>query len=126
LALTGSDVRTVPLNRFHPGPAPTLIAWTVQLRGLPKHRFGYSYLVRQSVKLGVSASVTGFHDVLPETPGAEDYVSQFKLDEMLTEHWLGLTWSCRLSRRVGLGVTQYIAVRNHRAGTQELVEALDQ
>ncbi len=125
VTLTGAEARTVPLYRFNPGPAPTLIAGTVRIRGLAKHWFGYSYLARQSVKLGVSASGTGSHDVLPGVAGPEDYVSQYKLDEKLSEHWLGLTWSFKLSPHVGVGVTQYVAVRNHRASAQELVEALD-
>jgi len=125
VTLTGAEARTVPLYRFNPGPAPTLIAGTVKLRGLPKHWFGYSYLARQSVKLGVSASGTGSHDVLPGVAGPEEYVSQYKLDEKLSEHWFGLTWSHKFSSHLGVGVTQYLAVRNHRASTQTLVEALD-
>jgi hypothetical protein len=123
--LSGREQDSVPLNTFSPGLAPTLLAGTVRLRGPSKHWFGYSYLARQSVKLGVSVSETGRHDVLAGTPGLEDYATQFKLDEKLSEHWLGLTWSYRLSRSVGLGVTQYIAFRTHRASAQELVEALD-
>lgn len=126
VTLTGADVETVPLNRFNPGLAPTLVAGTIRLRGLSRHWFGYSYLARQSVKIGVSASGTGSHEVLPELPGPEDYVSQYKLDEKLAEHWLGLTWSHRLSKHIGLGASQYLAVRNHRASTQELVEALSE
>ncbi|MBN2266046.1 MAG: hypothetical protein JW775_09565 [Candidatus Aminicenantes bacterium] len=124
VTLTGADVETVPLNRFHPGPAPTLVAGTIRLRGLPGHWFGYSYLSRQSVKFGVSASGTGSHEALPGLPGPEQYVSQYRLDEKLAETWLGLTWSHKLSKHIGLGATQYLVYRNHRASTQELVEAL--
>jgi hypothetical protein len=124
VTLAGSDVRTVALNRFNPGPAPTLVAGTIRLRGLPDHWFGYSYLSRQRVNIGTSASAAGSHDVLPSLAGPEDYVAQFKLDEKLSEHWFGLTWSRKLSGHVGLGLSQYVAVRNHRAYAHELVEAL--
>ncbi len=88
--------------------------------------FGYSYVARQAVKLGISSSPAGVHDVLPDMPGSEDYVTQFRLDEKLSESWFGLTWSTKLSKHIGIGVTQYIAYRSHRAITQELVEALSQ
>jgi len=126
VTLAGGESSGVPLNTFSPGPAPSLIAGTFRLRGLRKHWFGYSYLSRQDVKLGVSVSETGRHDILPDVPGSEGYVSQFRIDEKLSEQWFGLTWSTKLSSHVGVGVTQYFAFRSHRAMTQELVEALGQ
>lgn len=124
VTLAGTGAESVPQYTFNPGPAPSLLAGTVRLHGLRKHWFGYSYLARQSVKLGASTSETGVRDVLPDAPGPEDYVTQFRLDEKLSESWFGLTWSYRVSTHIGVGITQYLAYRNHRAMTQELVEAL--
>jgi hypothetical protein len=124
LTLVGNGRENVPLNSHNPGPAPSLIAGTIRLRGLSKHWFGYSYVSRQEVKLGVSVSSTGVRDVLPDLPGDEDYTTQFRLDEKVSERWFGLTWSTRVSKGLGIGVSQYIAVRSHRASVQELVEAL--
>jgi hypothetical protein len=126
VTLAGGERAGVPLNTFSLSPAPSLIAGTFRLRGLPKHWFGYSYLSRQDVKLGVSLSQTGRHDILPDSPGSEGYASQFRIDEKLSEHWFGLTWSLKLLEHVGVGVTQYFAFRTHRALTQELIEALGQ
>ncbi len=117
---------SIPFNRFNAGPAPILLAGTLRIRGLRNHWFGYSYLARQSVKLGISSSAAGTRDVLPDLPGAEDYVTQFRLDEKLSESWYGLTWSYKLSKHMGIGVTQYIVYRSQRALMQELVEALSQ
>ena len=64
-------------------------------------------------------------DVLPDVPGGEKYATQFRLDEKMSEPWFGLTWSYKLAKNVGVGVSQYIAVRTHRASIQKLVEALD-
>lgn len=126
VTLAGSPAGSVPLNRYNPGPAPVLLAGTVRLRKLPNHWFGYSYLARQSVKLGLSASASGVEDVLPGLAGAEDTITQFRLDEVLSENWFGLTWSYKVSKHVGVGITQYIAYRSHRAIVQELAEALSQ
>ena len=124
VTLVGNGRENVPLNSHNPGPAPSLIAGTFRFRGLHRHWFGYSYLSRQDVKLGVSVSSTGLRDVLPDAPGSEEYATQFRLDEKVSERWFGLTWSYKISNNVGVGVSQYIAVRSHRASTQELVEAL--
>ena len=126
VTLAGTVPGSIPLNRFSPGPAPVLLAGTVRFRGLRNHWFGYSYVARQSVKLGISSSAAGVRDVLPDLPGSEDYATQFRLDEKLSESWFGLTWSYKVSQHIGVGVTQYIAYRSHRAITQELVEALSQ
>ena len=117
---------SITLNRFSPGPAPVLLAGTVRIRGLRDHWFGYSFVARQSVKLAISSSAAGVRDVLPDLAGAEDYVTQFRFDEKLSESWFGLTWSYKLSKHMGIGVTQYLAYRSHRAITQELVETLNQ
>lgn len=124
VSLAGGEGQVVPLNARDPGPAPALIAGTIRLRGLPRHWFGYSYVSRQQVRLGVSVSSTGVRDVLPDVPGGEDYVTQFRLDERVSEQWLGLTWSYRISKNIGLGVSQYLAIRQHRANAQELIELL--
>jgi hypothetical protein len=125
VSIGGAGADSVVMKSSNPGPGPSLIAGTFKFRGLRKHWFGYSYLSRQEVKLGLSLSTTGVHDVIPGQVGMEDYVSQYRLDEKLSETWLGLTWSYKLRRNTGVGVSQYFAVRNHRANTQTLVEALD-
>jgi len=125
VSLVGEDRGSVHLNSTNFGPAPSLIAGTFKLRGLRKHWFGYSFLSRQEVKLGVSISSTGVRDILPDRPGSEDYATQYRLDEKMSEPWFGLTWSCKLKDNIGIGVSQYFLVRTHRASAQTLVEALD-
>jgi hypothetical protein len=123
VTLVGDGRGDVPLNSHNSGPAPSLVAGTLRIRGLSNHWFGYSYVSRQDVKLGVSVSSAGARDVLPDLAGEEDYVTQFRLDEKVSERWFGLTWSYKLSKHVGVGVSQYLAIRSHRANVQELVEA---
>jgi hypothetical protein len=123
VTLADSPPGSVPLNRYSPGQAPVLLAGTIRIRGLRDHWFGYSYVARQSVKLGLSTSAAGTADVLPFFAGPEDYVTQFKLDEKLSESWFGLTWSYKVSKHVGIGATQYLAYRNQQAFVQEVAEA---
>jgi hypothetical protein len=124
VSLVGNGRESIPFNSANLGPAPSLVAGTFKFRGLGKHWFGYSYLSRQDVRLGVSVSSTGTRDILPDAPGSEKYVTQFRLEEKMSEPWFGLTWSYKVRKNTGVGVSQYIAVRTHRASIQTLVEAL--
>lgn len=125
VTLAGTVPGSVPWYRYNPGPAPTLLAGTIRFRGLRRHVFAYSYVARQRVNLGLSSSAAGRRDVLPGLPGPEAFVTQFRLDEKLSESWFGLSWSYKVSPRVGVGITQYVAVRSHRAAAEALAEALD-
>lgn len=124
--LVGGGPESVSLHSFTPGPAPSLLAGTIRFRGLHRHFFGYSYLARQDAKLGVSISETGARDIFPGTPGAEDFTTQFRLDQKVAEHWFGLTWSYKAASHVGIGVTQYFAVRSHWTVFQESIETRSQ
>jgi hypothetical protein len=124
--LVGGGPDSVSLHSFAPGPAPTLLAGTIRLRGLHKHLLAYSYLARQDAKLGVSVSEAGHRDIFPDVPGEEDFVTQFRLDQKIAEHWFGLTWSYKASKHIGIGVTQYLAVRSHWSTLQESIETRTQ
>jgi len=124
--LVGGGTESVSLHSFTPGPAPSLLAGTIRIRGLRRHLFGFSYLARQDAKLGVSISEAGQREIFPETAGPEDFVTQFRLDQKVSEHWFGLTWSYKASGHVGIGVTQYLAVRSHQSTIQESIETLSQ
>jgi hypothetical protein len=124
--MVGGSPEGVSLRAFTPGPAPTLVAGTIRIRGLPKHRFAFSYLARQDAKIGVSISETGLRDIFPDAPGEEDFVTQFRIDQKVSEHWGGLTWSYKVTNHIGVGVTQYLAVRSHVSTFQESIEARTQ
>jgi hypothetical protein len=53
-------------------------------------------------------------------------VSQFRIDQKLSEHWFGLTWSYKAAKHIGIGVTQYLALRSHWSVIQESLEARSQ
>ena len=126
VALVGGSAESVSLHSFSPGPAPSLIAGTIRLRGLRRHLFGFSYVARQDAKLGVSISETGLRDIFPDAPGQEDFTTQFRLDQKVAEHWIGLTWSYKATDHIGLGVTQFLAVRSHWSTIQESLETRTQ
>jgi hypothetical protein len=122
VALVGGDAESVSLHSFSPGPAPSLIAGTFRIKSLRRHLFGYSYVARQDAKLGVSISEVGSRDIFLDSPGPEDFTTQFRLDQKVAEHWIGLTWSYKATSHIGLGVTQFLSIRSHWSTIQESVE----
>ncbi len=106
------------------GPAPSLIAGMLKIKGLGKHWLGYSILTRQEVYLDLTGSFMDERDILP-SPGPEFAAVDFRLDQKLTEPWFGFTWAYKIKRNVGIGVSQYLMVRTQRANSLLQVQALD-
>ncbi len=124
VSLTRHGAGGVNINSSNLGPAPSLVAGRFKFKGLGKHWLGYSFLSRQDVKLALAFSSVETRDVLPAVPGPETVASEFRIEEKLTEPWFGLTWAYRVEDGIGIGVSQYLTVRTHRAGVQSMVEAL--
>lgn len=125
VSLTQQGGEGVNINSSNLGPAPSLIAGRFKFKGLGKHWLGYSFLSRQDVKLALSYSSVGRGEALSGVPDLEAYASEFRMEEKLTEPWFGLTWAYRVLDHVGVGISQYLTVRNHRGSVQSMVEALD-
>jgi hypothetical protein len=124
VSLTRHGEGGVNINSSNLGPAPSLIAGRFKFKGLGKHWLGYSFLSRQDVRLALSFSSVETRDILPAVPGPEIVASEFRMEEKLREPWFGLTWAYRIKDGIGIGVTQYLTVRTHRASAQSMVEAL--
>ncbi len=106
------------------GPAPSLVAGMLKIKGLGKHWLGYSILTRQEVYLDLTGSFMDERDILP-SPGPEFTAVDFRLDQKLTEPWFGFTWAYKIKRNVGIGVSQYLMVRTQRANSLLQAQALD-
>ncbi len=106
------------------GPSPALIAGALKFRWLGKSWLGYSVLTRQSVLLRLRGASIGYADVVPSVPGWEETAADFRLYEQLTETWFGLTWAYELEESLGVGITQCLTYRTHRADVQATNQAL--
>ena len=109
-------------TRFSEGPG--LFAGSLTFNPLKGHRFAYSLLTRQDFDLRFDTRGGGQGDVLPEYPGVEQYGGEILVDQNLTDTWGGLTWAHALSEKAGVGVTTYVAYRNQRSRSNNLLEAL--
>lgn len=108
LAMSGRN-----LSYSDVGPAPTMLAGTIKLRGLGNHWLGYSYLTRQAVNIDISGTATVTGNFVPSVPGMAQAAIDYELSERLTETWWGLTWAYKISPSLGIGVSQYVTVRVH-------------
>ena len=104
--------------------SPSLFAGEVKIGALRGHRLAYSFLTRQSVdnRVRLRGSLGG--DVLSPTSDLAFLSGDVRLEQGVSEHWLGVTWAHDVRSRAGIGVTQFLAVRNHHASYQTLIQAL--
>ncbi len=106
-------------------PIPTLLATPIEFDWLGDHVIAYSVLTRQRFEVDVSAYGAAELDVFPQ-PGEEAVVGSYSGDVSLRESWTGLTWAYPLSARLGVGVSQFLAIRSQgRRGTVLAAAATD-
>ena len=78
-----------------------------------KNQFAFSYLTRYYSKLRDNIYQIDQRDVLDWTGGGlDDFSGSYDGELRLYEGWGGISWSRALSDSIGIGITQYIAVRD--------------
>ena len=105
-------------------PLPSFIAGAFKIGRLERSSFAYSVLTRQSAHFRTDTRLVEDRDVLPNSPGAEPFAGEFVYEQNLGDLWMGLSWAYPLSKKVGLGVTQYLAFRDQHPRLELAAEAL--
>ncbi|MCK5454561.1 MAG: hypothetical protein KAJ16_09375 [Calditrichia bacterium] len=103
------------LNSSRLGPAPSIVATMFSSGWLGNHRLALSYLTRYDVKLDLSNVEIFTGDQRPITSNGNHLITNFQLSERLSDPWFGITWSYKYHQKVGMGMTQYLSLRSHRA-----------
>ncbi|HET9253501.1 MAG TPA: hypothetical protein VFP58_15415 [Candidatus Eisenbacteria bacterium] len=116
---TGEDI-SEPRNSV----LPSFFGGTVNVRLAGSSPLAYSLFPRQLATFNMGLRNIRSLDLLPQNPGPEAVVDEARFEEDLDETWAGVTWSRMLSRRVSVGLSQYVAVRSQRARRQILAQAL--
>jgi hypothetical protein len=104
------------------GLAPGFFAGLLPFRFLGSDKLSYSMFTRYSFDATLRTVGTGSEDVLPPPSGLEDFYASLEFEGRLSETWVGTTWS-RPFRRIGFGVSQFLAVRTQSSGSETLLEA---
>jgi hypothetical protein len=106
-------------------PTPDLLAGSLTFKWLGKHKLSYSLLTRQRFETDLrSVRKAGTGNVIPSAPGDETYAGELLFSTSMKDLWAGLTWSHSLGKNAGIGITNYLAIRDQDKRTQFLAEAL--
>lgn len=104
--------------------APSLFAGSFSFEWLKDHRIAYSILTRHQFRMEIDGKVHDSLDVVSGAEGLESVVGDVRLDESLTEVWVGFTWGYQIGSRAGVGLGQHLAIRTQSARFQTIAEAL--
>jgi hypothetical protein len=114
----GIDLTTSDFNIL-----PNMLAGAFRKSWLGKNKFAYSLLTRYRFRAEVEGARIARGDFLP-TPGEEDFAGALAFSNEGSELWAGLTWSRGFGSQLGLGVTQYVSIRNQSQVDRIFAQAL--
>jgi hypothetical protein len=122
------DVASLPssdLGSSRIGGAPSLFAGELKLRFLGNDRFAYNFLTRYSADIRVDERFQAARDDLSAIQELAELQGSQRLEEKLTETWVGVTWATLVGERWGIGVSPYVTIRSQRFGQQSIFESVD-
>jgi hypothetical protein len=109
-------------NRF--ALVPSLFAGELRIAGFGENRIGYAFLIRQDSEFRLDQQSDVTDSRAGSIPGLRFASEGVVYETRLREYWVGGSWSRKVGDRLGLGVSPFIAVRNHRGRAQSLVQGL--
>ena len=105
-------------------PSPNFVAFDLGFEFLGEDRLAFSILTRQNSNLEFSARVIDSLEVIESSPGKEKFAGGINAEKKFNDVWGGITFSTKLSKRIGVGFTGYIAYRSHDASNVTILQAL--
>lgn len=120
-AITGPQRQELSSSTF--GLSPSLWAGEIPSNVVGDNRVAYSFLTRHETdfRLQGRGSFTGEDFDLPNVNVLAD---NLQVEQNMSEHWFGVTYSRRATAHVGFGVTTYLAVRNQEIQALNFATAL--
>ena len=105
--------------------APSMVAGRFNFDWLKDNFLGYSIFSRQKFKVRMDAHLELGQEEIPTDSDLNNFIGDVRLNVKLNDVWIGLTWARKLSPNIGFGVSQYIAMRSHRARYEAFVQGLN-
>ena len=107
------------------GLAPDIFAFRFTKKER-KNQFAFSYLTRYDSKVKDSLYQIDQRDVLDWAGGGlDDFTGTYNGNLQLYEGWGGISWSRSLNDSIGVGITQYIAVRDQQGSFAITAQAVN-
>lgn len=104
-------------------PIATLLATPIRFDWLGRHVIVYSALTRQQFDADVSTYSIEGADALPP-PGTEAVAGAYRGSVSMRDTWTGLTWAYPLTDHLGIGVSQFLAIRNQSVRAYTVAQIL--
>jgi hypothetical protein len=95
----------VDLDNLRLALAPGFVGGRVPFKFLGSDVLTYSLFTRQHFKTKIDAASVGTLGDIGLPPADADYLGNIRLEEDLTDYWVGLSYSTLLGSKVGFGVT---------------------
>jgi hypothetical protein len=123
--LKGGTVGDKDLSSVQTRPAPGIFALRFLKDSLQINHFTFSVLTRRNFEHDFQEVSIFSQDVIDDWLGIENFSGEFMAGNRLTETWIGISYSRNLSNITGLGITQFVAVRNHDVRYQTIAQAVN-
>ena len=123
LTIEGDDQAGLALDDVRLNLAPGFFGGLLPFKFLGNHILGYSIFTRYSFKATMRTVDVGTDVLFDPPPTPEDYFGELRIGSDMSESWFGLSWAAPLGTKVGLGVTQYLAVRSKKSAVYGTVQA---
>lgn len=120
--LRSKSGRDLDLNSLQTRPAPGIFAFRFWQDSLQNDHLSVSVLTRRD-------SYQDFHNLdysKQFTQISQEFVKESIAFNRLTETWFGFSFSHRMSKSLGIGITQYVAVRNQRERFQGIRQSINE
>lgn len=109
------------LNSFQTRPTPGIFAFRFWYDSLQINHLSLSVLTRRDSDHHFQGLNSDF-----DTSGiTQEFSREYLTFNRLTETWFGLSFSHRMTERLGIGITQYLAVRSQRERVQNIFQLIE-
>jgi len=105
-------------------PSPNFVAFDFDFDFLGDDRLAFSILTRRNSDVEFSTRIIDSLDVVQSNPGEESFAGGINFEKKFNDVWGGITFSSKLNKIIGVGLTGYIAYRSHKSSSITILEAL--
>ena len=105
-------------------PSATFVAINLPFKFLKDDKLVFSVLTRQSSQLEFDTRIIDSVDAIPSSPGKEDFAGGTDYNFNSKDVWGGITYSTKINKMIGFGVTGYVAVKNYSNQNLIILQAL--
>ncbi len=106
--------KNLNLTQTNLRPSPSMFAVKLPFFSLKNHRLAISYLTKTDFDFDISGNlISGI-----QNPTYNFVSEEVKIITHLKEIWFGLTWSYSLNKNLGIGVSNYFAIRSQNGRVQ--------